>query len=144
MVSKETLFNQLAALIASAHQLHHEMTKDMPMPDITPLQYEILELLAVKQPITLSQLSKCKSISMPNTSREIKKLMDKGLCEKIDDVEDRRKQYIRLSASGEERIAEAFAYMRRLFMQRVEGMDESELVPISEAMGLLSATLFRE
>jgi DNA-binding MarR family transcriptional regulator len=114
------------------------------MPDITPLQYEILELLAVKQPITLSQLSKCKSISMPNTSREIKKLMDKGLCEKIDDVEDRRKQYIRLSASGEERIAEAFAYMRRLFMQRVEGMDESELVPISEAMGLLSATLFRE
>lgn len=144
MVSKETLFDQLVRLITSSHEMHYEMTKDLPMHDITPLQYEILELLSVKQPITLSQLSECKGISMPNTSREIKKLADKGLCEKIDDTEDRRKQYIRLSASGEARMAESMAHMKRLFMQRIEGVEGTELARISEAIGVLSATLFRE
>lgn len=144
MVSKEVLFDQLASLIASAHQLHFEMTKDLPMDDITPLQYEILEFLSVKQPITLSQLSECKGMSMPNTSREIKKLTDKGLCEKLDDAEDRRKQYVRLSASGEARMAECFAHMKQLFMQRVEGAQDTELAKISEAIGILKATLLQD
>ncbi|MBD3921956.1 MarR family transcriptional regulator [Paenibacillus sp. PR3] len=144
MVSKEALFEQLASLIASAHQLHYEMTKDLPMDDITPLQYEILEFLSVKQPITLSQLSECKGISMPNTSREIKKLTDKGLCEKIDDAGDRRKQYVRLSASGEARMAESFTHMKQLFLQRVEGVQDAELTQMSEAIGVLRATVLRD
>ncbi|QKS48931.1 MarR family transcriptional regulator (plasmid) [Paenibacillus cellulosilyticus] len=144
MVSKEALFEQMVSLIASAHQLHYDMTKGLPMDDITPLQYEILEFLSVKQPITLSQLSECMGISMPNTSREIKKLTDKGLCEKIDDTEDRRKQYIRLSAGGEARMAESFAHMRGLFMQQVNDVSDTELAHISEAIKVLKSTLLRD
>lgn len=142
MASKEEVFRQLASIIASAHQLHYEMTKDMPMDDITPLQYEILEFLSVKQPMMLSQISECKGISMPNMSREIRKLTEKGLCEKIGDKEDRRRQFIRLSASGEARMAAAYAYMRKHFLQRVEGIPDMELSRISEAMELLEATIF--
>ncbi|USB32688.1 MarR family transcriptional regulator [Paenibacillus sp. YPG26] len=143
MVNKESLFQQLASMIASAHQLHFDMTKDMPMGDITPLQYEILELVSVKQPITASQLSECKGISMPNMSRELRKLKLKGLCEGIEDTGDRRKQYIRLSPLGEERIAAAFEHMRQLFMQRIEQIPDSKLAKISEAMGILDSTIFR-
>jgi DNA-binding MarR family transcriptional regulator len=143
MVSKETVFQQLASIIASAHQLHYDLTKDMPMDDITPLQYEILEFLFVKQPMTLSQISECKGISMPNMSREIRKLTEKGLCEKIGNPEDRRKQFIRLSEAGEGRIAEAFAHMRKLFMRMVEDISDTELAKISEAMELLGYTIFR-
>ncbi|RUT29018.1 MarR family transcriptional regulator [Paenibacillus zeisoli] len=143
MVTKEMLFQQLASFIASTHQLHYDLTKDMPMDDITPLQYEILELLSVKQPITISELSECKGISMPNMSREIRKLRLKGLCEGTEDAEDRRRHYIRLSPLGEERISAAFEHMKKLFMQRIEQMPETELVKISEAMGVLQSTIFR-
>lgn len=143
MTTKETVFCQLASTIASAHQLHYDLTKDMPMDDITKLQYEILEFLSVKQPMTVSQISECKGISMPNMSREIRKLTEKGLCEKIGNPEDRRKQFIRLSEAGEDRVAVAFAHMRKLFMRRVEDISDTDLSKISEAMGLLESTIFR-
>ncbi|MEK0316796.1 MarR family winged helix-turn-helix transcriptional regulator [Cohnella sp. 56] len=140
---KITVFQQLVSIITSAHQLHYEMTKDMPMQGLTPLQYEIMEFLSVEQPITLSQISECKGISMPNTSREIKKLTELGLCEKIEDATDRRKQHIRLSAQGEARMAEAFAFMRSRFMDRIEGVADDELSEVSRSIERLQATIFR-
>lgn len=143
MVSKETVFQQVVNLVTSAHQLHYEMTKDMLMNDLTPLQYEILEFLAVEKPMMVSQISECKGISMPNMSREIKKLTEKGLCEKIGDEGDRRKQYVRLTKSGEDRMAEAFQHMRNLFNQRLENIPDTELSKIIEAIRLLESTVFR-
>jgi DNA-binding MarR family transcriptional regulator len=129
--------------IAASHQLHYDMTKGMPIGDITPLQYEILELLTVKQPMTLSEISDCKGISMPNTSRELRKLTEKGLCEKVEDPEDRRKQYIRLSMVGEEKMGMAFGHMRQLFLQQIEHVPEADLTRISEALEVLGTTIFR-
>ena len=143
MVSKESVFQQVVTLVASAHQLHYDMTKGMPMHDLTPLQYDILEFLAVEQPILLSQLSECKGISMPNMSREIRKLTEKGLCEKTGDAEDRRKSYIRLTKSGEDRMGEAFDHMWARFSQRITNIPDTELSKLSEAMELLEATLFK-
>jgi len=143
MLSKENVFQQLVTLITSAHQLHYTMTKDIPMHDLTPLQYEILEFLAVEQPLMVSQISECKGISMPNMSREIRKLTEKGLCEKFGDTGDRRKQYIRLTKSGEDRMAKAFQHMMNLFNQRLEHIPDTELSSISEAMKLLESTIFR-
>ncbi|MCM3629672.1 MarR family transcriptional regulator [Paenibacillus glycanilyticus] len=143
MDSKDKLFLQMVSHIAAIHQLHYDMTKGLPMEDITPQQYEILEFLSVKQPITLSEISECMGISMPNTSREIRKLAEKDLCEKIEDPEDRRKQYIRLAPAGEERMANAFGHMRQLFLQQLEHAPEEELARISEALDVLGATIFR-
>lgn len=143
MELKHALFEQLVAAIASAHQLHYDMMKEMPRDDLTPLQYEILEFLAVEQPRTLSQISECKGLSMPNTSREIRKLTERGLCEKLEDKEDRRKQHIRLSAQGESRMAAALAHMQAQFFQRIEGMPEEELARVSEAVAVLKETIFR-
>jgi len=142
MVSKETVFQQTVTLITSAHQLHYDMTKNMPIQELTPLQYEILEFLAVEQPLMVSQISECKGISMPNMSREIRKLTEKGLCEKFGDAEDRRKQYVRLTKSGEERMAEAFQHMRNLFNHKLDNIPETELSKIFEAMKLLESTIF--
>lgn len=143
MIAKDRVFEQLTSMIASAYQVHYELTKDIPKGDLTPLQFELLELLSVKPPMTLSQISECKGISMPNTSREIRKLTEKGLCEKIMDTEDRRKQYIRLSAGGEERVASVVSHMKTLFFQRTEGISETEMAKIYEAIKLLEATVLR-
>lgn len=143
MVSKDDLFRQMVSHIAASHQLHYDMTKGLPMDDITPLQYELLEFLSVKQPVTLSEISECMGISMPNTSRELRKLKEKGLCGKHEDPEDRRKQYVRLSPVGEERMDIAFAHMKKLFLRQLEHVADVELVRISEALNVLSATIFR-
>ncbi|WP_349654930.1 SMC-Scp complex subunit ScpB [Neobacillus sp. 114] len=85
----------------SVHRVTHELIQNAKSDSITQVQYNILEYITVNQPVTLSDISDCQHISMPNTSREVKKLSEKNLIEKISDTLDRRKQYIRLSKDGE-------------------------------------------
>lgn len=143
-MDRKALFDQAVAFITSVHQVTYEMTKDFALGDITPVQYGILEYIAVSQPVTLSQVSDCKHISMPNTSRELKKLTDRGLCEKIDAPDDKRKQYIRLSPDGQAFMNAAFGHMRAQFEQRLADATERQLEQLSAAMGVLQAGLFRE
>jgi len=142
MEAKEILFQQTVAFIASVHNVHHDMTKTMPLHGLTSQQYEIMEFLAIDQPLTPSQISECKGISMPNTSRELRKLTEKGLCERFDDPTDRRKQYIRLSTLGEKYMAGAFEHLNKELWKRLEGMDTSELQRITAAMQHLQETIF--
>jgi len=142
-MDKKELFYQAVAFITSVHQTTYEMTKEVPLGDITPVQYGILEYIAVSQPVTISQISDCKHISMPNTSRELKKLSEKGLCEKWDAPDDKRKQFIRLSPAGQTYMDAAFAHMEKLFLQRLGAATEDELNRISQAMEVLNAGLFR-
>ncbi|MNW26254.1 MarR family protein [compost metagenome] len=143
MNAKEALFQQTVAFVASVHQVHTEWTKLIPMDGITPLQYRIIEYLMVHQPLSPSQISACMDVSMPNTSRELKKLTDKGLCEKFNDPSDRRKQYFRLSPAGEQYMGHAFTCMQEQLGTQLEGLSEAELGRIMEAMQLLQETVFK-
>ncbi|MBM7563099.1 MarR family winged helix-turn-helix transcriptional regulator [Paenibacillus sacheonensis] len=143
MDNKE-LFHQAVSFITAVHQVTFDMTKDFELGDITPVQYGMLEYIAVSQPVTLSEISECKHISMPNTSRELKKLTDRGLCEKFDAPEDKRKQYIRLSAVGQSFMNAAFAHMEKEFQYRLRHSTEADLKRIAEAMQVLQESLFQE
>jgi len=142
MDSRELLFQQMVAFIAAVHNVHHDMTKAMPLHGLTSQQFEIMEFLAIDQPLTPSQISECKGISMPNTSRELRKLTEKGLCERFDDPIDRRKQYIRLSALGEKYMADAFGHLKKELWRRLEHMDANEMQRITAAMQHLQETVF--
>jgi DNA-binding MarR family transcriptional regulator len=50
----------------------------------------------VSPPLTLSEGSDCQHLSMPNASREVKKLTEKKLIKKMETAIDRRKQIISL------------------------------------------------
>ncbi|CAH1056658.1 hypothetical protein PAECIP111894_02811 [Paenibacillus pseudetheri] len=65
------------------HQVTSEITKDMKSEAIHLFNIKILEYIAVSQPVTTSEISECMLMSMPNTSRELRKLSEKQLCEKI-------------------------------------------------------------
>lgn len=71
------LFRKFIAFTASVHQITNDITKDVNSDGLTPLQYKIIEYIAVSQPVTLSEISDCMNISMPNTSRELRKLSEK-------------------------------------------------------------------
>lgn len=141
-MDKDVFFHKFVTFATAVHEVTYELTKDIKPDDITPVQYSILEYIAVSGPVTLSQISECKHISMPNTSRELKKLTDKKLCEKFDVAEDRRKQMIRLSESGQAIMNEAFKRIGERFLERIKDASAEELEDINRALDVLQSKVF--
>ncbi|MEC0240148.1 MarR family transcriptional regulator [Paenibacillus dokdonensis] len=141
-MDKEALFQKFVAFTTAVHEVTHELTKDIKPDDITPVQYSILEYIAVSQPVTLSEISDCKDISMPNTSREIKKLTEKNLCEKFNVAEDRRKQLIRLSKAGQNMMDDAFQRIGGRFLEQIKDASAEQLEDIERALDVLQSKVF--
>lgn len=141
-MDKENFFNKLVEFITSVHRITHEFSKDAKSDTITQVQFSILQYITITQPVTLSQISQCQDMSMPNTSRELKKLSEKNLIEKLYDTEDRRKQFIRLSSDGELMMNKAFKHMETNFLNRIKDASEKDLEDIYGAIDILNSKLF--
>lgn len=141
-LDKEAFFQQFVAFTASVHQISADITKDVRSETVTHLQYKILEYVAVRQPLTLSDISECMNMSLPNASRELKKLIEKSLCQKTAAPGDRRKQYIQLTEEGSAMMDEAFRVIRGRFMERISGIPEEEFTAIQQAVRLLQEKVF--
>ncbi|WP_391208487.1 MarR family winged helix-turn-helix transcriptional regulator [Psychrobacillus sp. L4] len=141
-MDKNALFNKCIALLTSVHRVTHELTQNAKSDSITPVQYKILEYITVSQPVTPSEISDCQHISLPNTSRELKKLSEKNLIEKLSDSEDRRKQYICLSKEGETMMNKSFATVELHFLNRIKNASQEDLDDIDRALDILQTKLF--
>ncbi|MGG3890763.1 MarR family winged helix-turn-helix transcriptional regulator [Metabacillus fastidiosus] len=141
-MDKRELFYKFVAFTASVHHVTHELTKESKPDNITPVQYSILESIKVSQPITPSQISECQHMSMPNTSRELKKLSEKSLIEKIEDDKDRRKQYICLSKTGEMMMDEVFKCTETRFLDRIQNLSNEDVGEIEHALEVLNKKIF--
>ncbi|MEX3622362.1 MarR family winged helix-turn-helix transcriptional regulator [Viridibacillus arvi] len=142
-MDKNALFNKWVSFTASVHSVTHELTKDAKSDSITPVQYNILESITVStEPVTPSEISDCLHLSMPNTSRELKKLIEKNLIEKVSDTKDRRKQYILLSKEGEAMMNETFKLVESRFLNRIKHASEEDLEDINRALDVLQSKLF--
>lgn len=143
-MDKSALFRQFVTFTAAVHQVADELTKDVRAESVTQAQYKILEYISIKQPLTLSEISGCMHMSLPNTSREMRKLMEKKLCKKITDPDDRRKQLFRLAEAGEAMMGEAFARIMARFLERINGVSDRELEEIGQALALLQSRVFHD
>jgi len=141
-MDKNVLFYKLVSFTSSVHRVTQELTKNAKSDSISQTQYNILEYISVSQPVTPSEINDCQNMSMPNTSRELSKLSNKNLIEKINDTEDRRKQYIRLSNDGEAMMNEAFATIESRFLKRIENASIEDLEDIEHALEVLQTKLF--
>ncbi|MDQ0973831.1 DNA-binding MarR family transcriptional regulator [Neobacillus niacini] len=141
-MDKNVLFNKLVSFTTSVHRVTNELTKNAKPDSISQVQYNILEFIAVSQPVTPSEINACQNMSMSNTSRELSKLSEKRLIEKISDSEDRRKQYIRLSQDGEVLMREAFTTVETRFQSRIQNASEEDLKEIERAIDILQRKLF--
>ncbi|MDG0791378.1 MarR family transcriptional regulator [Cohnella ginsengisoli] len=142
-MDKQVLFLKFFDFITSVHQTTHAFSKGAKLEDVTPVQYKMLEYVAVSQPVTLSSIADCTHMSLPNTSREIKKLMQKGLCEKVADTDDRRKQLIRLSEKGQQLMNGIFGHMLSQLEGRIGTLSDEKLKEIEQALDLLHDQVFR-
>ncbi len=141
-MDQSELFRKFVDFTTAVHQVKHKLTRDIKLDAVTPVQYGILEYVAVSQPVTLSDISDCQQLSMPNASRELKKLTELGLCEKFAAADDRRKQYVRLSAKGQAMMDEAFGRVEVRFKERIRGVADEELEEIARALELLRSKVF--
>lgn len=141
-MDNNVLFQKFVTFTAAVHQITADFTKEVKLDDITPVQYKILEYIAVSQPVTLSEISDCMHMSMPNTSRELRKLSERHLCKKITDEEDRRKQYIHLSEDGEALMSEAFGHIEARLSERISHLSQEELKQVEQALDLLQDKVF--
>ncbi|ASS73649.1 MarR family transcriptional regulator [Tumebacillus algifaecis] len=141
-MDKQALFKKFVTFTSSVHQVTNDMTKDVQAEEVTPLQYKILEHLAICEAVTISAISECLHTSLPNTSRELRKLIEKQLCEKVPDLEDRRKQYIRLTMRGQAMMEEAFQRIESQFLKRIAQVSNEELKEVERALDLLQKKVF--
>ena len=141
-MDKDALFQKFVGFTTAVHEITNELTKDVKSDSITPVQYKILEYIAISQPVTLSEISECMHMSMPNMSRELRKLSEKQLCTKVTDDEDRRKQMIQLSEAGQAMMGEAFQRIQARFDERIKDASEEELKEIELALDLLHNKVF--
>ncbi|SER33571.1 DNA-binding transcriptional regulator, MarR family [Gracilibacillus ureilyticus] len=143
-MEQHSFFENFIAFTASVHRVTHELTIDCIPDNITPVQYSIMELIAVSDPLTLSQISDCLRISLPNASREVRKLNEKKLLKKTGDLNDRRKQYIQLSQQGEKIMSGIFECIKERLQKRLNGISEEELKQGERAMSVLMDNVFAE
>ncbi len=143
-LDKSSLFHQFVTFTANVHQVTHELTQNVTVANITPLQYKILEYIKVSQPVTPTEISECQHMSLPNTSRELRKLQDQNLIEKWNDTEDRRKQYIRLSMEGDKMMEEAFACIEERFLQLIQHATQDDIKDIQHALFILEQKVFQQ
>ncbi|QGH33515.1 MarR family transcriptional regulator [Gracilibacillus salitolerans] len=136
-MDRGNLFQQFVRFTASVHQVTNDMTKEIKIENITTVQYKILEFITVSQPVTLSEISECLHLSLPNSSRELKKLIQSQLCEKIIDPNDRRKFDIRLTENGTALMNKVFRQLELKFQERINNLTEPELKEIEEAIQIL-------
>lgn len=141
-MDKKQLFQQFVAFTATVHQVTHELTQNVKIDHITPVQYKILEYITVSQPVTPTKISDCQHMSLPNTSRELRKLQDRKFIKKISDTEDRRKHYICLTEDGEKIMEEAFACIEERFQQLIQHASKEDIEDIHHALNVLNDKVF--
>lgn len=69
-------------------------------------------------------------------------MSEKNLIEKINDNEDRRKQYVCLSSDGELLMREAFENIESRFLNRIQNSTKKDLKEIEDALDVLQEKLF--
>ncbi|WP_025689761.1 MarR family winged helix-turn-helix transcriptional regulator [Paenibacillus zanthoxyli] len=121
----------------------HLLTATKP-EDVTLLQFEILHFLYTEDSVTFGQISACTGMSLPNTSREVKKLIEKKLVTKRADIKDKRVHFVELSPSGKELMTASSAKLERLISGQYAHLNPEDVSKVMQALDLLSEKLLGE
>ena len=137
----DQFFGELVSFAVGIIDLEYSLTHASQTGETTPQQLKILRLVFLSPGQTLSALSDCLGISLPNASREIKKLSDLGLVEKTGGTEDRRVTSLRLSPAGMTLVQALFDRMAEIFYRKQGTWDEGRMAETRQAMAVLQRNL---
>lgn len=131
MLSQE-LMDSITKLFTETEQLLYEV-RHIGKPDhLTSLQYNMIELLYVSQEKCLSDIAHCLYLSLPNASREVKKLQELGVVEKRSSKTDKRTLYIDLTLKGRTLMEQAFGHIYAYMESKLGHLTEEEQHRLNE------------
>lgn len=140
-MTKQQFPRQLVEFAIAFNKMSHQLLTAVRPEGMTALHFELLHFLLTEQAATLTQIAQCVGMSLPNTSREIRKLQEKQLVSKTADKQDKRIQYVSLSPAGLDLMQAVSLKLEQLIEERYEGLSEAETAAVSEAMAVLNGKL---
>lgn len=126
----------------SVHDVTDEIRNAVKPETITPQQYRILEMIFLNQISSVSEVCTCLGISMPNASREIKKLSTLGYIKKIPHATDGRRSMISLTEIGALTMEKAFDKVKDIFQEKLVDIPLREQEELMKSMHILVEKLF--
>ncbi|MCS1350392.1 MarR family winged helix-turn-helix transcriptional regulator [Mechercharimyces sp. CAU 1602] len=140
-MNRKQTFTQFIALSSEVNQLSIDLCRGSEH-QFTTCQYNLLKYLKFNQPVAVSEICDYLKISLPNASRELKKLQEQDLIQKNPSREDRRKVYINLSEKGDRLVTDYFTALETQFLDRIKGISEDDIEEINQALAVLLSKLF--
>lgn len=141
MLRKEFI-EQLFEYFSASQTTLFDLTKRARTHDLTVIQYNILEYLYFNDGKGISKLADCVYLSLPNASREVRKLNEMSLIKKQQDPKDRRKTYIFLSEEGKLIMDKAFGIMTSHLEDKLKDLSCNEQKQLEENMRNIMCKLF--
>jgi DNA-binding MarR family transcriptional regulator len=111
--------------------------KDARSDKITPQQHAMLEYIFFNKSVTASQIADCLNISLPNASRELKKLSKLKIIDKKSHEKDRRKTTISLSDKGQNMMMQTFEKIQKNFWKLSGPLSEDEMKSILSSIKII-------
>ena len=100
-MDKTVSSSDMAQRLTEYHLAHRNLFKTLIKPGTMPLtQYHILDMLSEKKNMRMGEISQLMSISRPNLTPLIDKLVNMNYVQRIPDSHDRRVTYITLTNEG--------------------------------------------
>lgn len=109
--------------------------------ELTPTQFEILQIIAHDQGATLSSICECSKISLPNGSRELRKLRDLGLVVKGEVSTDKRLSSFALTQEGQQMIHNAYQRLAQEAWGRYGHFEPQDLDHLAHCLATLREKL---
>lgn len=138
---KEAFFEELLSFGIRFSSLSSTLLATARPESLTPMQFEILQILFTGERTTLSELCGCTKLSMSNASRDVKKLVERGLVEKRNDPQDKRVHWLVLSGAGAELMEGAFGTLRGIFRERYQGLPDEAAAEMIRCISYLKERL---
>ena len=121
-------------------RLHSHSSGLLKSFDISVQQYNILRILRGQKGkvISVSDISDRMIDKMPNTSRLIEKLRIKGLIERTECPNDRRKAEIKITQEGLEVVGKASILMDTELLERFKVLEDEEVAVLNNLLDKLN------
>lgn len=135
-LDKDSLQFIFASTIRSLHKLSSIELEKNGMA-VTPEQFHLLKIIASKEDSIQSELAEILQLDKSGIMRHVDQMEAKGLVQRINDANDRRKKYIVLTNAGELELEKCKAIIMGLGDIILKGVSDAELMIFKQVLSKL-------
>lgn len=114
--------------------IHAVFLERMAQYRLRPVDYSVLALIAANRDVTLKRLSQALNISPPNLAVLLDKLEERDLLARLPNPQDKRSQFLHLTATGKALLRKAEKTVERLELDATDVLSDAER---TQLIGLL-------